>query len=296
MRRLVSALAGLVVAAYAAAGIYEVKPEESGVAYLFGRIVNSQVPSGIHWNFPPPIGRQVQMPTRLNQVMQVGYGGPTVSPANLSGREDLWFTGGASVVEGRLDIQYRIARLDQYLLSYDDPDAFMRLAAERAATRFFAGLHVDDILTTQRQALVSEVSAALQAALDEEALGIEVQDVSIVHLAPPLSGGVSDAFRQVQSARSERERQIENAKSGAARVVFDAQAEAETLRSRSQAERFARVERATAEALGFRALARERAAAPGVTETRLYRDIVPAALQRAKLYVVPDDADGVTIE
>ena len=296
MRKMFSALAGLVVAVYAAAGIYEVKPEESGVAYLFGRIVNSQVPSGIHWNFPPPIGREVQMPTRLNQVMQVGYGGPAVSPANLSGREDLWFTGGASVVEGRLDIQYRIARLDHYLLSYDDPDAFMRLAAERAATRFFAGLHVDDILTTQRQMLVSEVSTALQAELDEHALGIEVQDVSIVHLAPPLSGGVSDSFRQVQSARSEREREIERAKSGAARVVFDAQAEAETLRSRSQAERFARVERATAEAVAFRALARERAAAPGITETRLFRDIVPAALQRAKLYVVPDDADRVTIE
>ena len=296
MRKVVLSIASVILAVYAATGIYEVKPEESGVAYLFGRIVNADVPSGIHWNFPAPMGRQVLMPTRLNQVMQIGYGGRPVSPAQFSRREDLWFTGGASVVQSRLDIQYRIARLDHYLLSYDDPEAFMRLAAERAAARFFAGLHVDDILTTQRQTLVSEVSAALQAALDEHALGIQVQDVSIVELAPPLPGGVSNAFREVQSARSEREQAIENARSAAARVVFEAQAEAETLSSRARGDQFSRVALARAEAERFIALAREKAVAPAVTETRLYQDMVPAALERAKIYVVPNNDDGVTIE
>ena len=296
MRRLVVGLLSLAFVIYAATGIYEVKPEETGVAYVFGRIVNTEVGSGIHWNFPAPIGRQVQLPTRLTQVMKVGYGGEPVSPADFARREDLWFTGGASVVECQLDIQYSIARLDQYLLSHTDPDAFMRLAAERAATRFFAGLHVDEILTTQRQALVRAVSAAVQEALDEQSLGVQVQDVSIVNLAPPLSGGVSNSFRQVQSARSEREREIENARSAAARVLFDAQADAETLRSRAQAAQFGRVERAKAEAERFLAIARERSLEPEVTETRLYRDVITTVMQRAKLYVVPDDSDGVTIE
>ena len=172
----------------------------------------------------------------------------------------------------------------------------MRLIAERAVTRFLAGLHVDDVLTTQRQTLVQNVSFALQSGLDEYDIGIQVQDVSIVHLAPPSSGGVSDSFRQVQTARSERERQIENARSRAARVRFDAQAEAESIRSQSQAERFARVERARADAERFLALATEWAAAPDVTRTRLYRDVVPEVLQRAKLYVIPGDAGGVTVE
>ena len=291
------AFAVLVLLIYAAAGIYEVKPEDSGVSYVFGRIVNPYVPSGIHWNFPPPIGRQVTMPTRLTQVMQVGYGSSAASNANMSGSQQLWFTGGASIVEGRLDVQYSINKLDRFLLSHDDPVAYMRLVAERAVTRFLAGLHVDDILTTERQALVRDVSAALQSGLDEYDVGIQIQDLSIVHLAPPLSGGVSNSFRQVQSARSEREREIENARSGASQIKFDAQAEAETIRSRSQAERFARVERARAEAETFRALAEERATAPDVTRTRLYRDIVPEVLQRARLYVIPADSDGgVTVE
>ena len=213
------------------------------------------------------------------------------------GPQDLWFTGGASIVEGRLDVQYSIDKLDRFLLSHDDPEAYMRLIAERAVTRFLAGLHVDDVLTTERQALVQEVSSALQAGLDEFDVGIQVQDVSIVHLAPPLAGGVSNSFRQVQSARSEREREIENARSGASQVRFNAQAEAETIRSQTQAERFARVEQARAEAERFRALATERASAPDVTRTRLYRDIVPEVLQRARLYVIPGESGGgVTVE
>ena len=296
MRRVLLALAVLVLAGYAATGVYEVSPEESGVAYVFGRMVNSQVPSGIHWNFPPPIGRQVQVPTRLTQVLTIGDGGRNASIANLPNRKDLWFTGGTSVIQARLEIQYSIGQLDQYLLSHDDPEAVMELIVERAVTRFLAGLHVDDILTTERQSLVTEVSAAVQEALDTYELGINVQDLSIVHLAPPLFGGVSDSFRKVQSARSDRDRDIEEARSGASRVLFDAQAEAQSVRSQSQAERYARVEQARAEAQRFLALARERAIAPEVTETRLYRDILPAALQRAKIYVVPESASGVTVE
>ncbi|MEM9063811.1 MAG: protease modulator HflK [Pseudomonadota bacterium] len=289
-------MAVIALAAYAATGIYEVKPEESGVAYVFGRIVNAQVPSGIHWNFPAPIGRQVQVPTRQTQVLTIGDGGRNASIANLPNRQDLWFTGGTSVIQCRLEIQYSIGQLDQYLLSHDDPEAVMSIIVERAVTRFLAGLHVDDILTTARQSLVTRVSAAVQDELDAYELGINVQDLSIVHLAPPLFGGVSDAFRKVQSARSDRDRDIEEARSGASRIRFDAQAEAESVRSQSQAEQYARVEQARAEAQRFIALARERAIAPQVTETRLFRDILPAALQRAKIYVVPDNAAGVTVE
>lgn len=296
MARLFSIIGSLIILVYAATGIYEIEPEETGAEYVFGRIVNSQVAPGIHWNFPSPIGRQVILPTRLNQIMPVGHdGGPTV-PRNVSLREGLWFTGGTSVVECRLDIQYSIARLDSFLLSHSDPEEYMRLAAERAVTQFFAGLHVDEILTTKRQALSTQVSTVLQRILDEQQLGIKVQDVSISHLAPPNAGKVSDAFREVQTARSEREQKIEKARSDAARVAFDAQAEAETIKTEAQAERFARVEQARAKAERFRALARERALAPQVTETRIYRDIVPEALRRAKLYVVPDNANRVTVE
>lgn len=292
MRRIALAIATLALLIYAATGLFEVKPEESGVTFVFGRIVDANVPSGIHWNFPAPIGRQVTMPTRLTQVLQVGYGNNMATGARGFGPQNLWFTGGASIVEGQLDIQYTINKLDRFLLSHDNPEAYMRLIAERAVTRFLAGLHVDDVLTTQRQALVRGVSTAVQNGLDEFDVGIQVMDVSIVHLAPPSSGGVSDAFRQVQTARSQREREIENARAGAAQVRFDAQAEAETIRSRSQAERFARVERARADAERFRALAQEWAIAPAITRTRLYRDVVPEVLQRAKLYVIPSDPGG----
>lgn len=300
MRKFVLILASIVLLIYAAAGIYEVEPEETAVSYVFGKIVNRHVPSGINWNFPPPIGRQVVHPTRLTQVLRIGYAeieDEEVIGTDFRDLDDLWFTGGASVVEGRFDIQYSIDKLDRYLVSHDDPEAFMQLITERAVTRFLAGLHVDQVLTTERQALVQEISMALQNGLDEYDMGIQIQDISIVQLAPPLAGGVSNSFRRVQSARSERDREIENARSEATRIEFDAQAEAETLRSSAQADQFARVEKARAEAASFEALAKERALAPDVTRIRLYRDIIPEVLQKTKVIVVPSDSDSaVTVE
>lgn len=294
MPRWILSLALLALLIYGLFGVYEVKSEESGVAFVFGRIVDPQVPSGIHWNLPPPMGHQVIRPTRLSQVMRIGQGG-TSSSTVLSGREDLWFTGGASVVECQLDIQYSIARLDQFLLSHENPEAFMKLAAERAVTQFLGSFHVDDVLTTQRRTLVDSVTKTLQATLTDLSLGLQVQDVSIVQLSPPKPGGVSDSFRQVQSARSEREREIENAKSDAAGIVIDAQAEAQSLDGQARASRFARIEQARARAERFLGLSKERQLAPEVMDTRLYRDIVPTALERAKLFVVPNDTKG-TVE
>lgn len=291
-------MASIVVAflTYASTGIYEVKPEESGVAFVFGGIANPYVPSGIHWNFPAPIGRQVTMPTRLTQVMQVGYDSDQPYRYSQSRSEALWFTGGTSVVECQLDIQYSISKLNRFILSHEEPEAYMRLIAERAVTRFFAGLHVDDILTTERQSLVRDVAEVLQSGLDDYDMGIQVQDVSIVHLAPPASGGVSNAFREVQTTRSERERQIEKALSGAANIRFNTEAEAETIRSESKADRYTRVQRARAESKAFSALVKAQATAPEITRIRLYRDIVPDALQKATLYVVPNEQNtNVTV-
>jgi len=296
MRRVLTTFVVGLGIAYAASGVYEVKPEETGVAYVFGRALSKNVPPGIHWNLPAPFGREAVRATRLSQVLRLGHIPRGVQPANLSQRRDMWLTGGASLVEAKLDIQYSIAQLDRFLLVHEEPEAFVELEAERAISRFFAGRPVDDVLTTSRQTLASEVFAVLQRAIDDADLGIVVQDVSVAHLAPPQSGGVFNAFREVQSARSERERALEQARSESARIVFDAGAEAEANLSQAHGEQFARVEQAKAEAERFVALARERKNAPEVTETRLFRDIIPEVLRRTTLYVVPNDTDRVTIE
>ena len=44
------------------------------------------------------------------------------------------------------------------------------------------------------------------------------------------------------------------------------------------------------------ALAGEQALAPEVTRTRLYRDVVPEALRKATLYVIPNESGGMTVE
>ncbi|MCD6352531.1 MAG: hypothetical protein J7M26_10460, partial [Armatimonadetes bacterium] len=42
-------------------GLYVVRPEEQGVVRLFGEVVASRVPPGLHWRLPWPL-------TKLNKV------------------------------------------------------------------------------------------------------------------------------------------------------------------------------------------------------------------------------------
>ena len=116
VRRIALAAVTLALLIYAATGIYEVKPEESGVAFVFGRVVNSNVPSGIHWNFPPPIGRQVTMATDGRREVPV-YAGRTVRIDNATKHER-----NARLL--RLDLVDACRRVDEQRESHrchDDP-------------------------------------------------------------------------------------------------------------------------------------------------------------------------------
>ena len=70
---IVYVVAGLAVAVYAATGIYQVQPDESSVAFRFGRVVGHDLLPGIHRNTPWPMGRIVVAKTATNFIMPIGY-------------------------------------------------------------------------------------------------------------------------------------------------------------------------------------------------------------------------------
>lgn len=276
---------------YGLMGLYNVEPDETAVVYFLGSVSEPEVGPGMHWNFSPPFGRQVILKTKTNLIMPVGYnntneaGGPVFD-------NDIWMTAGASLIQIRLDIQYSIARLDQYILSHNDPTAFMRLTAEKALTRFLIANEVDDVLTTGRQLLRGELQQRIQKEMHDARTGIKIQDVIIVELSPPYQGRVANAFQKVQSARSDRDRRIEDARSERSQLLFTARSEADRIVNLGRSDSFARQEKARGQASRFSALAKEYATAPGVTERRIYLERMSKILKKAKLYIMPNGTSG----
>ena len=284
-RHLLSIIAAALVALYAAAGAFNVQPDETGVAFLFGRAVAPRLEPGLHWNPPAPFGRVVVQRTATNLTVPIGYAAERASGGSARAG-DLWMTGGSSLVRARLDIQYTVGDLYAVLTRGETPTAMLRAAAERVTTRILVRSSVEEILTSRRQLLRQEIQTALQELLDGHGLGIQVRAVDIVELSPPQDGEVDIAFQQVQSARSDRERAIQNAYARQAQITSAAAAQARSLEEKARSDRFARVEVAKGRAERFTALAREHATAPAMTEQRLYLEKMEMLLPKAQLYVV----------
>lgn len=282
-------LAAALVAGYAALGVYSVETDQSAVAFVFGRAVGRDVLPGIHWNPPWPFGYVVVAKTATNFVMPIGY---RMDPAAGPAISDLWLTGDTNVITARLNVQYSIKSLADYLIDHERPREFLRMAGERTLTRFLSSEGVDGVLGNRRAALTQEVARGVQELLDAERVGITVQSVTIEELAPPRRGGVRDAFQDVQNSEADRERASLEARAYQNQVLAQAQGEAERRVSKARGDRYQRIELAQGETARFLALAREHDRAPRVTEQRLYLETLDRLLPNLETYVVDTRHDG----
>jgi modulator of FtsH protease HflK len=275
--------------AWLASGIYSVEPDESAVGFVLGRAVARDVLPGMHWNPPWPLGRVEVARTATSFMMPVGFRLLRDTGAPVS---ELWLTGDTNVVTARLTIQYRIRSLTDFLLASESPRELLRRAGEREVTRFMGGDGVDAILTRRQGDLRTAVREGVQALVDAEGVGIDVQSVTLEELAPPRQGAVRNAFQAVQDASADRERSIFEARAYLAQTLAEARGEADRLRSEAQGERHRRTAIAQGEAERFASLAREHARAPEVTEQRLYLETLERLLPRIETYMVEPGADG----
>src|SRR5262249_15606200 len=102
--------------------------------------------------------------------------------------------------------------------------------------------------------------------------------------APPTE--VADAFRDVASARADRDRITNEARGYANDAVAKARGEAEKLRSDAEGYRQQRVNEAQGDAARFEKLLAEASRAKDITERRLYLETMEEILPRIKKVVI----------
>lgn len=287
IKKILYGLAALLLPLYALTGFFDVEPDETAVTYIFGKMIDTNVEAGIHWNVPYPFGYQTVRRTKSNQILTVGE---KISPLDTFtfGARNIWMTGGASLVETQIDIQYTITQLDLYETTHDDPEMFLDFLAQRMLTRALIEQSVDDLLTTGRQLLGRQIQEKMQAELDATNIGIQVQDVIVKSLSPPTNDGVAESFQLVQNANSDRYRTIEQAETQKSQMLFQAEADANRMRNEGRSDQFARIETARGDAARFTSLAEEWVKSPDVMERRIYLDEMAKILDDVKVYIVPD--------
>jgi membrane protease subunit HflK len=292
-------IVGVVVALWILSGIYKVDPDEQGVVLRFGKLSEVTAP-GLHYHLPSPI-EEVYKPS-VTQVYSEVIGfrildpGPPARYRDVP-QESLMLTGDENIIDIELVVQYRVSNVVDALFNVEGLGVFERTKglvhdASEAVLRKVVGEHtLDEALTEGKEQIQLEIKEKLQDLFTNTyQCGLAVRDVLLQQVVPPDE--VNAAFRDVISAKEDRERLVNEARGYQNDVIPKARGEAEKLLKGADAYKIERIRRAQGDVDRFRAVYEEYKKAPDVTETRLYIETMEKVLPRFQKYIVETDEKG----
>lgn len=248
-------LAGIVIAAllviWVIFGFYQLDEQKRAVILRLGAF-HDIVGPGFHWN-PPFIDTVISE----NVTQQRPY---TTQGAMLTEDEN--------IVDVQVSVQYNIGDLRKFTMGIRKPEHALAEATDSAVRHAVGSSKMDDVLTTGRVKIASDVQDRLQKYLDAYQTGIVVTTVNVEKTQPPSE--VQAAFDDVIKAREDEQRVQNEAQTYANTVVPEARGLAKRVFEESLAYRDRVVARAQGEAERFSALHAEYVKAPEVTRQRLY--------------------------
>jgi len=292
-RRIGLALLGLALVAYLLSGIYTVRPGEAAVVLRFGQVVAPKVTEGLHYRLPWPIEQETIV--NVSEVRRESVGltepEPEEHPLHLEGPGKLQvLSGDTNIVDYEVIVQYQVKEPAAYLFNVSYPPyQLVRDAVRAAVTRLSGSTGVDDILTTERQALQDAIRQEVQALLDEYGSGLAVVSINLQKAYPPDE--VADAFRDVSSAREDKSRAINEAEGYRNSVIPEARGQANRTLAEAAGYATVQVDQATGAAQAFDAILEEyhtnsQIYGEDVTRFRLYLETMEKVLPRVQTYVV----------
>ena len=270
-------------------GVYTVGPDEVGVVQRFGKY-DRTVQSGLIYHMPFPI-ETVKTP-KVTEVKRIEVGFRTVGKNQYRTveRESLMLTGDENIVDAELIVQYKIKEPINYLFNFVGPELTMREAAE-ASLRTVVGRHnIDEALTSGKLMIQEETKELLQSILNKYETGAQVVAVQLQDVSPPKQ--VIDAFKDVASAKEDKNRMINEAEGYRNDVIPKARGEAQAMIRKAEGFREARISRAEGDVAKFKAILKEYSKAKDVTRERLYLEAMEEILPGLEKYIVPNGEDG----
>jgi membrane protease subunit HflK len=262
------------------------------VVRRFGQVVAPKVTEGLHYRLPWPIDQEDIVNISEVRRESVGLVEPeSEHPLHLEGPSKLQvLSGDTNIVDYEVIVQYQIGDPVAFLFNVDYPAyQLVRDAVRAAVTRLSGSTGVDDILTTERQKLQNDVRQEVQTLLDQYNSGLVVVGVNFQKAYPP--DDVADTFRDVSSAREDKDRAINEAEGYRNSVIPEARGQAQ--QTLAEAASFAQVQQdqATGAAQSFDAILAQYSTnskiyGEDVTRFRLYLESMEKVLPRVQTYVV----------
>lgn len=213
-RALLPMLACVGSMAWLASGLHEIQPGEKGILRTFGAMAEKPLAPGLHLTLPLPFGSVERVSTERIETLTLGFAsdpGETIlwEKSHYIGEEHVLVGGGDDFLAISVPILYRIADPVAQAKHILGSAEWLASLARRSLLQEAIRLSSFEIMTTRREDLRALLKKDLQSALDERQSGIEIVEVYLRDIHPPVEAAA--AFQEVMAAMEDREAQIHEA-------------------------------------------------------------------------------------
>jgi modulator of FtsH protease HflK len=285
-------LAVAIAIVWLCSGIFVVGADEAAVVRVFGRAERTADGvvllrnSGLYFHLPWPM-TQVER-VRMNEVRTVTVGSSELDNLDAVGQflqavdssqQSQVLSGDKNVLQVQLNVSYRIAGdgVDDWLFGSTVVERRLELLASSVLADVVLRSGVDFVHTLGHNEIRQAVLRRLEELVEQNSLGLEVDDVTIASVAPPVR--VKADFVDVMNARADRETYVNRARAYESQRQSDAKAEAAKLQNESRSYARRKVDLARAEAESFNRLIDQLVVA-SESESMSYAEVRQLALRR----------------
>ena len=280
-----------------ATGIYTVQPEEEAVILRFGRYNRTEA-SGLHYHLPLPIEKKIKLSVTRVQKEEVGFRsmGKRITSRhellqNRIAPESQMLTGDENIVDVNFDVQWVIKDAKDYLFNVRElrDENTVKSAAESAMREVLGMNTITDVLAQERSVIEMRTKDTLQRTLDNYKMGVLISRVQLLRVEPPPE--VIDAYRDVQSAKADKEKAINEAYAYSNDIIPRARGNAKEIIEKAKGYKEYVTAKAKGEAKRFSNMHSQYVKAKDVTRRRLYLNAMSKILSDSDK-VILDNSKG----
>ncbi len=285
-RNVVLILLAVILFIWLASGFYIVQEGEQGAVTRFGKFVRIST-AGANYHIPYPLEAVAKVKVDRIQKEEIGFRSSsttnTITSFNrgavkkLLPEESLMLTGDENIADINFFVQWRVSNISEYLYNVNNVKDTVRSAAESAMREIIGHSTIAEAQTEGRAKVEESAKSLLQKTLDEYQTGVIIENLHLLKVDPPAE--VIDAFRDVQTARADKERRINQAEAYRNDILPRARGEAAKIVQEAEGYKGQVVEMAKGEARKFREIYTQYVQAQDVTKKRMYLETMETILK-----------------
>ena len=266
-------------------GFYIVQADQEGVVMRLGKYHATTTP-GLSYHLPYPIENVYKVKVTAINTEEIGYRSVASQDDSTIYTESTMVTKDENIVDVNFDVQWRISDAGDYLFNMREMDISLtvRNVAESVMREIVGNNNMFFVLGEGRAIVADECRKIMQEILDSYKLGIQILSIPIKKIDPPKQ--VIASFRDVQSARADREREINMAQAYRNDVIPRAKGDAAQIVNQAESYYYQTVNTAKGEVAKMMSLYPMYTENKELTKIRLYNDLMEDVFGNTKKVII----------